>query len=705
MDHTGRPLTLTLPRARGACRAALLVLLVGSACGGGDDPSADAGARDGGPIDRRTPQDLDGDEWPNEVDNCAMIFNPEQRDRDRDGIGDECDNCPATPNGGANGQPTQAECAPTDEAEPNDDTPQAVTLRAAGELVAVRGNLERPSGVARPVDRFQLMLAAQTMIHLRVARAGATSLIEPEVEITGGAYMSPRRASGLFVAERDVYASAAGVYQIEVRDRRTEGAIGGELFGYELSITTVEVVPDGLTAPVTKRTVRLDPAGSIGVFTMDLTAAQRTRVLVESPLTASHLTGIDPIVVVEGPDGAHLGEGDDFLPNKRDARYFGPFPGGRARIIVDHARVVGTDDLELSMTIDQPPDNFEVEPNSRADTASPLVFPGQSRGVIDAPVDGAADVDVWSFSTTMPGAVASFRGLVDANSQVDPLLRVGRFVGDRFEVLYANTDFSGPSARVEAILPQAGLYHLVISDQRNRPGMMARGGVLFPYTVFAEPLGIQPQREVTRSGAIDGTIDQGGRLLRYLVTASVGPTLLQLETTATGVPDELTPFIRVYRPGAVGVLGEGERDVSVILPVAGTYVMGVHNAEDGVGGLGFTFSIDAQLVGLAEVPEAEPNDAAPQAVAALPAGLIGRIDPQTDVDRYALTLATGDRLTLVNHPVVADLEVALFTSGGAMPVARGAAAIAAYRAPADGTYVLQVTGGSVTDYQLAVTRR
>lgn len=698
MNHTGRPLTQL------ARRAALLSMLVLGACGGGDDPTTDAGGGDAGPIDRRTPQDVDGDEWANEVDICPMIANPEQRDRDRDGIGDECDTCPATPNGGRNGQPTQAACAPTDEAEPNDDTPQPVTVRAAGELVAVRGTVERPSGVVRPIDRFQVMLAAQTMIHVRVARAGLTSLLEPEIEITGGAYMSPRRASGLFVAERDVYASAAGVYQVEVRDRRTDGAIGGELFGYELSITMKEVTPDGLTAPVTKRTIRLDPAGSLGVYTMDLTAAMRTRVLVESPITASHLTGIDPIVVVEGPDGAHLGESDDFLPNKRDARFFGPFPGGRARIIVDHREIIGSDELELSMTIDQPPDNFEVEPNHRPDLASPLVFPGQSRGLIDAPVDGAADVDVWSFSTTTPGAVASFRGLVDANSQVDPLVRVGRFVGDRFEVLYANTDFSGPSARVEAILPQVGMYHLLVTDQRNRPGMPARGGVLFPYTVFSEPLGIQPQREVTTSGAIEGTIDQGGRLVRYLVTASVGPTLLSLETTATGVPDDLTPYIRVYRPGAVGVLGEGEREVAVILPIAGTYVLGVHNSENGVGGLGFTFSIDAQLTGLAEVPEGEPNDMAAQVVAALPAGLLGRVDPQADVDRYALTLSAGDRLTVVNHPVVADLDVDLYGPAGTR-VAAGLAAIAAYRVPADGSYVLQVSGGSVTDYQLAVVRR
>ena len=42
--------------------------------------------------------DKDGDNIPNDEDNCELTKNADQGDIDEDGIGDECDNCPEIAN-------------------------------------------------------------------------------------------------------------------------------------------------------------------------------------------------------------------------------------------------------------------------------------------------------------------------------------------------------------------------------------------------------------------------------------------------------------------------------------------------------------------------------------------------------------------------------------------------------------------------------
>jgi hypothetical protein len=42
--------------------------------------------------------DMDGDGVPDDQDNCPSTPNATQKDSDEDGIGDECDNCPDDPN-------------------------------------------------------------------------------------------------------------------------------------------------------------------------------------------------------------------------------------------------------------------------------------------------------------------------------------------------------------------------------------------------------------------------------------------------------------------------------------------------------------------------------------------------------------------------------------------------------------------------------
>ena len=69
---------------------------IGDACdvcplGGDDDPSTCV------EVD---PNDSDGDDVPNDMDNCPSVPNPEQEDMDDDGKGDACDACPMDANPG-----------------------------------------------------------------------------------------------------------------------------------------------------------------------------------------------------------------------------------------------------------------------------------------------------------------------------------------------------------------------------------------------------------------------------------------------------------------------------------------------------------------------------------------------------------------------------------------------------------------------------
>lgn len=625
--------------------ALFLVAILGPACGGGTPtlPDATTQGADASTPDRVTADDTDGDEWPNAVDNCPNVPNPEQRDRDSDGVGDACDSCPATPNGGKDGQPAQDACQVEQETEPN-DTPgqaQSLSMRPLGSVLSVRGAIEAAPTGTRSVDRFQIMVAAGTFASIRVARASMDSLLEPELEVSGGGYTAPRSAAGLFEAERELFFGAAGLYTITVRDRRgPDGAPPpGSSYSYELSLAVQDAAPETLNLPLMKRRITLRGPGKVQIYGVDLPMAPRTRVELGSALDdfGGPGTGLDPIAVLIAESGEVLGENNDLAEGRSDARVIATLPAaGRVKVVVDHRQNIGEGSLELELTIDQPPDNAELEPNNTPALATPLVFVGQTHGVIDAPIGGMADVDVYQFTATA-GTVASFRALVDQNSQVDPRLVVARLVGGTLVPLYTNGDSSGISARTDAILPEAGPYYLVVTDQRNVPMAPVRGGPLFPYTVFSERVGIEPVSELTTTGTLTGTIFPGGKVVRHIVSASVGPMLLELRPDPPANP-ELVPQIRVYRPGATALISEGLDDVVAILPLAGTYPVGVHNANEGKGALDLSYVLRAALTQLGEATDEEPNDTGVgQATPPLPVSLAGALG-EGDVDRYAIVL-------------------------------------------------------------------
>ena len=695
----------------------LCVLGLATGCGGDDDDgpvaTPDAGMR----VDAGGGPDRDSDEWPDAVDNCPDASNPEQRDRDRDGVGDLCDSCPATPNGGRLGEAgeiAQDGCDLLTEAEPNDtpQTAQSLSLVPIGQIVAVRGAVERRAGGGQAYDRYRLMVPAQTLAHIRVARASPRSLLEPAFQVTQGAYTATRSADGLFVAERQVYFSAAGTYELAVSDRR--GTFGDEPKGsddylYELSVATVDYTVERIAAPSPAQPITDRPIhrarGHVGLFETDVTTADRLRVVIHSEFNIG-LDGVDPILVVESADGTVQGENDEFTPGTFDARLLLEVPSNETwRIVVDHQRIVGDGDVEVALSVDYPPGNQELEPNESLDLASDLVFCNQCEtiGAIDGDENAAPDIDWYRFEADA-GRIISFRGLVDPNSQADPMMAMGRIVDDQFTASYVNADSGGRGSRIDAVIHETGEYYLGLIDQRNLEREMPPfvGGPLFTYTIFTEWVPLLQSTEITQTSTSIGTLNPGGKLGMYRVTLG-GPTLVTLRITAMHA--ELDPRMRLYAPGQTSLLAAHDERILTALPGPATYLLGVSNGNRGIGGPDVQFRLETTLESYTETPEVEPNDGAGEATVARPRPtlLIGEVAGSSDLDRYTFTASAGAQLDAITIEGQVDPAMALYE--GMTPVTTATGAIDGFVLPSSGAYELHVSSPLPTDYVIVLKDR
>lgn len=680
------------------------------ACGG-ETPPPDVTPADGGVVADTgvIGPDQDLDEWTDAIDNCPAAHNPEQRDRDRDGVGDECDSCPSTPNPGTGGAPGQGDCLPVVEAEPNDTLGQGepVTLVDRGKIREIRGVIEAPQG-GQAVDRFAVMLPARTLIRVRVARSSPASLLEPYLEVTSPAYPTPRSAEGLFAASRELYAASTAVYEVAIADRR--GALGGEPkggrdWGYALSVEVLPTEPEGVTAPFMDRVFALAPIGKIGLFQVDLAAAPFTRIEAESALgDGVDAEGLDPILVVERADGTVL-ENGDLAPGYANGRVILELTAAETvRIAVDHARAYGlAPSPEIRLTVDQPNTDEELEPNDLPTLASPLVFPGETSGRIDAardPAVGPPDEDWFSFEGTA-GQVIGISGLIRPASQVDPIFALATVGGDGAveEVLYVSANSSGNAPYIEAVLPEARTYQLIVADERNLGDPPYRGGALYAYGLFSEVIGLQPDPVViSTSTTFTGTLDPGGRVGRHL-TVAPGPTLIHLSVGSVDVP-ELEPLFRVHGPGAVGTLAAGP-EVVAFLPAPETYVVTVQNQNQGLGGPTFRYQARIEYDPRPAVSESEPNDDAPGADRLNDGrdAALGTLSGPSDVDRYALRVAGGSTLLV---QVTERKQVAVYGPNGAL-VGEGTGALN-LPIPAGGDHQV-VVRGPAGPYALAAWAR
>ncbi|MCK6552594.1 hypothetical protein L6R52_42595, partial [Myxococcota bacterium] len=418
--------------------------------------------------------------------------------------------------------------------------------------------------------------------------------------------------------------------------------------------------------------------------------------------------GLDTILAFETNDGADVFENDDLANGYVDSRLVLPLEtSGRVRVIVDHHRALaldGDDDpFEVRMTIDQPASNEELEPNDLRELASTLVFPGETAAGIGPVRNGAPDVD-WYRVTANAGQIVSFRVLIPPASQIDPAMAIGKAGTEEFEPMYLNYDSSGISSRIDVIFPEAGAYDLIVIDQNNVEEPF-HGGPLFTYRVFGEVTGIQPISILTSTGALSGTLDPGGRILRHVV-APREASLVAIEGTAGS--RDFDPMVRVYGPSAVGLLGEGLYGAFAYLPAAGSYVVGVSNGNDGSGSTEHTYDLTATLYPLTASAEAEPNDTSMEAtpIELTPANVItGELAAVTDLDRVRVTLAAGSTLDALLSIGGRGRTVSVYAAGDPMPLDSAAFGVYGVAIPADGDYEVEVSGTTAGPYTLGLRVR
>ncbi len=676
-----------------------LLALLALACDGEDPAPTPA---DAGPTDVEAgPPDRDGDGWPDAVDNCPDVPNPEQRDRDGDGIGDACDPCPATPNPDTACEIVEAPVGPGGLI--------TLSLPDPDRIVAVVGRVDAPQSGRQAVVRYGLEVPARSMLRVRVARNAAESRLQPALRASAEGY-APRLAEGRFVAERALYFAEAGTYEIDVGDRRGllgEDARGGPDDTFELGIERLAVVPQTVEIPFTRRPFDLPDLGTPLVLDFELSSRAFSVLATQTSLgLGASEDGIDTVLVLERPMGVI--ENDDAGPGTTDSRIVldrldAPEP---VRLVLDPRRIVGEVERRgVSLTVEQFDTRRELEPNDSPALASPLAVPGQTSGELEQKESGAIpDLDWYEFEAEA-GTFLRLTGLLSGESIADPLMALARLdARGQPEFLYVNTDDTGASPRLEAMLFETGTYHLLITDERNLGAAPYVGGPLYTYGIFAETPRLRPEAEViTSTTTVDGTLGLGGRIVFHPVQVA-GPTVLDARTLSA-TPSDLSPFFRVFGEGGVGQLGFGPTGLA-FLPGPGAYLLAVQNANDGLGGPGFRYQARAELSPVVPTNEVEPNDGVTEANP-LPTGptavALGELSTPEDDDRFRVTLQSGAELTATLTVGRAGRTLNL-TDGFGAALATGAGLLV-FTAPATGPYVLQVASPEPGPYVLVVQVR
>jgi hypothetical protein len=534
--------------------------------------------------------DTDGDGVVDSEDNCPDDENPEQADRDRDGLGDICDNFAFIHD------PENPEEIPTiveDEmVQPNDSAIAGEEYGLTLPFIAQGSVGEIDENDQADLDFYSFEIDRPMALLVRVRGAAST---------WGGAIMLGMDWANANIfrvllapnigaeGDREMFLAYPGRYSIAVSDTRnfinTQDDVGGAGFDYEISISGVplpEATPVDLPTAALSRTYD----GTLGVYEVNVDGLEGLTVG-SAGIPADQNSFHAPILAAYDADEEKalamnsVGQVGDDLKASLSMKFSGK---QTITVIDDYSQRAGTS--ETSLTFQEADLSSETEtlaaPADSRLADVPWLAVGESmHGTIGQPRPAgpnslAGDNDYFLF-TAKRGETMRVTVTPDAGSALEPLVQIGHLVEQTGESYFIKLQEAPAAAlnsdgSVEWLVSATDNGEMVgyVQHAPNEFNSNPVGGAGYGYTVTVEKVMPTPVDIGAAPGQTDVDIPAGGFGLASF-SATEGQ-LLTIRDQSTLITD-----LRVLDAATWRVVTSGSDSITMSAPADGEYWIDVHD--------------------------------------------------------------------------------------------------------------------------------